>query len=139
MPSRSSAREPGRIELKLDQTTFAPGDAVAVTVTVTARDRFTARGVMVELLAVEEIDPFDDEDEYEDDEETADGDNVIPMTFNGEGDDDDEDDEDEDLVTNITFSEEITLATNVALKSGESRTFAGSFTIPEDGQPTYEG
>lgn len=142
MSSRNPARESGRIELQLSQDQFAPGDTLSFTINVMARDRLTARALAAELLAVEEIE-LDEEDEFVDgyDDEEGEGDsNVIPMSFNGGADDDDdEEDEEEDLITNITFSEEQTLASNLSLKSGESRSFTGSFTIPNDAQPTYEG
>ncbi len=147
MPSQKSAGEPGRIEVQVDDKVFAPGDTINFSVVVTAGDRLSARALVAELLGVEEVDPYGDEDdEFEGEDEELEADNVLTLSVNG-GTEEDEEDEDEDfededgdeLISNITYDDEITLAKNLALNAGESRTFNGSFTLPEDALPTYEG
>ena len=141
---------PARIDLTVEGEQFAPGATVAFNVTVTAQDRLNRSDLVAELVAVEEVDPYptgdeDYEDEYEDEDADEGGEegNLVNLSFNGGDDGDAEDEEDvedeEDWVQSTTYSEELMLAEGLALRAGETRTFSGSFVIPEDAQPTYDG
>lgn len=145
------SKAPARIDLSLDGEQFAPGATVTFNVNVTARDR-TAGDLVAELVGVEEVHPFPEGDEdaygeYEDeiDEEDVDPAGLVAVSTNGDGngevdeDEDEDEDGDEEWVQSSTFSEELVLAEGLNLKSGESRSFSGSFVIPEDAQPTYDG
>jgi len=149
MPAKTSAREPGRLTVEIDREQFSPGDTVTFTVTVSANTSLRAKALVAELFGVEEIEPeFEDEEDFgEDEEETLEDVESLDGVLNGESevtledDEDDEDDWDEELeeMTSFTHEDETVLATNVSLKAGDSRTFSGSFTLPEDAQPSYFG
>ncbi len=145
-----ASQTPARIDLTIEGEQFAPGATVSFNVTVTAQDRLNRSDLVAGLVAVEEVDPYptgdedyDDEDEFEDeDEDTGTEGNLVSVSFNGgadeaEGDEDTEDEE--EWVESTTYSEELVLAEGLALKAGETRSFSGSFVIPEDAQPSYDG
>lgn len=149
-----ASKIPARIDLTIEGEQFASGATVSFNVTVTAQDRLNRSDLIAELVAVEEVDPYptgdeDYEDEYEEDEEAGDEGvegNLVSVSFNGGNGEDDAEDEDtedmddeEDWVQSTTYSEEVVLAEGLALKAGESRSFSGSFVVPEDAQPTYDG
>ena len=138
---------PARIDLTIEGEQFAAGATVAFNVTVTAQDRLNRSDLVAELVAVEEVDPYptgdeDYEDEYEEEDEGGDEGNLVSLSFNG-GDTEEGDMEaegmEEDWVQSTTYSEEAVLAEGLTLKAGETRSFSGSFVIPEDAQPTYDG
>lgn len=124
------ASEPGVIELDLgDKSEFSPGDTINLNVTITANQRLTGRTLIAEILGIEEVDLYGEEDEELDEEGGA-------VSFNGE---DEEFEDEEEPEGNETFSEELILARSVSLQQGESRSFVGEFTLPEDALPTYLG
>lgn len=141
-----ASKAPARIEVTINGETFAPGDEVPFSVVVTARDRLANVDLLAEMLGLEEVDAMGegDEDLFDEDEgdDMADQ-GTVNVSYNGEGveggDEDEEMDEEGGLISSTTYSDEATLASKLSLRSGESRTFNGSFTLPEDAQPTYDG
>ncbi len=146
MPVKTPAREPGRLTVEIDREQFSPGDTVTFTVTVSANTSLKAKALIAELFGVEEIEPeFEDEEDFgEDEEEALEDVETLDGALNGEAEvtlDEDEDDWGEELeeMTSFTHEDEAVLAMNVSLQAGESRTFDGSFTLPENAQPSYFG
>lgn len=147
MPAKTPARAPGRLTIEIDREQFSPGDTVSFTVTVSASTPLKAKSLVAELFGVEEVEPvFEDEDDFGADEEEALEDvETLDGALNGESElvleDEEEEDWDEDIedMSSFTYEDEAVLATDVSFKAGESRTFNGSFTLPEDVQPSYFG
>ena len=104
MPAETHEREPCQLTISVEREESAPGDTVSFSVTVAARGALMARALVVDLFGVEDVEPFDDEEEGDDflfgladeeEEETSD-ENVLTLSVNGEGVSEAEDDEDED-------------------------------------------
>lgn len=140
MSAQASSGQPVDIRITLGQEQVAPGGTVSFSVSVTANERISGVALVAEMVGVEELDIYGDEegfDEVEEDEE-------VDASLNGTDLDDDdedefEDEEDEEEIANETFSEELVLTSDLTMQPGESRTFDGSFSLPEDAQPTYNG
>lgn len=140
MSPQASSGQPVDITLTIEQEQVAPGQAVSFNVSVTANQRISGVALVAELVGVEEIDVYGDDEDL-DEEEMDDGE--VDASLNGTDLDDEEDefdeDEDEEEIVNETYSEELVLTSDLTMGPGETRTFDGSFTLPEDAQPTYNG
>ncbi|MFN8498381.1 MAG: hypothetical protein U0641_11045 [Anaerolineae bacterium] len=140
MNAQASSGQPVDIRLTIEGEGVAPGQAVSFSVSVTANQRISGVALVAELVGVEELDIYGDEEDL-DEEEMEDGE--VDASLNGTDLDDDEDefdeDEEEDEIANETYSEELVLTSDLTMQAGETRTFDGSFTLPEDAQPTYNG
>ncbi len=140
MSAQASSGQPVDIRLTIKQEQVAPGETVSFTVDVKANERISGIALVAELVGVEELDIYgDEEDEFEDDM----GEEEMDASMNGTDVDDDEEDfedeGDEEEIANETYSEEIVLTSDLTMQPGETRTFEGSFALPEDAQPTYNG
>lgn len=149
MTSGAAHHDPGHVTISFAQDTYSPGDTVNFTVTVSTHVPLKVPTLVAELFGVEEIEPgLEDQMDFgEAEEEVLESDETLSMSTNGEaldgedeGEEEDWDEEDdEDDLTSFTHEDEATLATNLSLKAGETRTFNGSFTLPADAQPSYYG
>ncbi len=140
MSAQASSGQPVDIRITLGQEQVAPGETVSFTVDVKANERISGVALVAELIGVEELDIYGDEEDF-DEEEMDEG--SVDASLNGTDLDDEDDEfdeeEEEDEIANETFSEELVLTSDLTMQPGESRTFSGSFALPQDAQPTYNG
>ncbi|MFN8484714.1 MAG: hypothetical protein U0768_16890 [Anaerolineae bacterium] len=140
MNAQASSGQPVDIRLTINEEQVAPGGTVSFSVNVTANERISGVALVAELVGVEELDIYGDEEDL-DEEEMEDGEVDAPL--NGADLDDEEDEfdaeEDEEDIANETYSEELVLTSDLTMQPGETRSFDGSFALPEDAQPTYNG
>ncbi|MFN8475119.1 MAG: hypothetical protein U0822_23255 [Anaerolineae bacterium] len=140
MSAQASSGQPVDIRLTINEEQVAPGQTVSFSVSVTANQRISGVALVAELVGVEELDIYGDEEDLDEDEMD---DGSVDASLNGTDLDDEEDEfdeeEDEEEIANETYSEELVLTSDLTMQPGETRSFDGSFALPEDAQPTYNG
>lgn len=112
----------GEIEFSLGKTDVSPGEQIPYKIRVDAKGELKAKRILIRLRGLEtceldiEVNKIDEDGVYHGDTRTE------RKTF-----------------TNHSIEEEIEVHGKLEMNEGESETYTGEVTVPEDAQPTYFG